>query len=333
MNNGDFPPETAVEHERRVEGEAALKEVIAEIDKLPPAASAPKVSPAPANTGPAAIALVGAALEKIPQLDPNGIVPFHPTNTQEMFRFARFLASSELVPKALQNKPYNVLHVLLKGHELGLTPMQATAALHIIDGKVELSAQLIVSLIRKSGLCDYWMLIESTADIATYETLRKGDPAPIRMSYTRQEAIDAGLAGKDNWRRMMPIMLRRRCQTTIGREVYPEITLGLYDEGELQEMRDGFNTDPSWMTAKASPTSEPGATEPREAVALPIQPTGPRDPLRERLETRRNLGAHRPPITTAKEPEPDWEGFPPFNCTGCGEPIYKEGKCGKCSRS
>jgi len=33
-------------------------------------------------------------------------------------------------------------------------------------------------------------------------------------------------------------MLRRRCQSMLAREVYPDIVMGLYDHGELSEMRE-----------------------------------------------------------------------------------------------
>lgn len=225
-----------------------------------------------------------------PQLDAEGVVPFDPQDTQQMFRFANFLAKSELVPKALRNRPYDVLLVLLKGRDLGIKPMQSIGCIDIIEGKCQLSAQLIVALIRRSGLCEYWKLIECTEQACTYETLRKGDPQPTRMTFTIQMAERRGLTRKDNWQKQPDTMLRRRCQTMIGSEVYPEITLGLYDEDELTEMRDVLDSDSGWRdTAMHNGVIDlvTGDTLPPAVHKLALPPGRKRDPLADRLAERR----------------------------------------------
>lgn len=244
---------------------------------------------------------------------PEAPVPFEPRDTQEMFRYARFLAMSELVPKALRGKPYDVLLVLLKAHDIGLRPIQAVGSVHVVDGKAELSAQLMVALVRKSGLCEYWQLIESTAEGCTYETLRKGDPAPVRMTYTIQDATTAGLAGKDNWRRMPKIMLRRRCQSELAREVYPEIVLGMYDEGELTEMRDGYDAPDAPWRGKVAPIAIEvgGVVDVGSGPMVAKIPSGKRDPMRERLAERK-IEREKAPVTGSlfatkgSEEEADW---------------------------
>lgn len=235
-----------------------------------------------------------------PQLDAEGVVPFDPQDTQQMFRFANFLAKSELVPKPLRNRPYDVLLVLLKGRDLGLKPMQAVGSIDIVEGKCQLSAQLIVALIRKSGLCEYWKLIEVSEQACTYETLRKGDPGPTRMTYTIQMAERRGLARKDNWQKQPDTMLRRRCQSMLGSEVYPEVTLGLYDEDELNEMRESFDNDSGWRdTAMTNGVIDlsTGDALPPAVHKLALPPGRKRDPMLERLAERK---AEREEIVIAR---------------------------------
>ena len=244
----------------------------------------PKSEPPPptANKEPIAPAAHAAAIAKAAE---RAVVPFLPRDTQEMFRYAGFLANSELIPFALRKKPNDILVVLLKGQDLGLTPMQSISGINVIDGKAEVGALMMVSLILRSGMCEYWELESSTLTECTYVTKRRGGRREIRFTYTIEEAEAAGLTKKGGspekiarspWNTQRRTMLRRRCQSFLAREVYPDICAGLYDHDELQEVRDlerelirtgmeatraGFRvvdspeTLPGWMAAGAHPVS------------------------------------------------------------------------------
>lgn len=182
-------------------------------------------------------------------------VSFEPANADEMWRYAQMLARSKLLPKAFYDKDdkekahanvADVHFVLMRGHALGLHPQVSIASLNIIDGKTELAAQLIVALIMRSGLCKEWRLVKSDERSAIYVTHRLGSSAPIEFEYTIEEAEQMGLLDKgrtdwekanNNWRKQPRTMLRRRAQSNLGREAYPDICLGLYDTGELDDLR------------------------------------------------------------------------------------------------
>jgi|GEM_PF-2536156 len=122
--------------------------------------------------------------------------------------------------------------VLATGRELGLTAMQSLRGIHMIDGKPSLSADVCVAVVLHSPACLFFRLIESTAQIATYETQRRGD-AVRRMSFAIQDAETAGLAGKDNWRKFPAAMLRARAAMSLARAIYPDALMGVYDPDEL----------------------------------------------------------------------------------------------------
>jgi hypothetical protein len=126
--------------------------------------------------------------------------------------------------------------VLLKGHELGFTPMAAAGSIAIIKGKVSLSADATIALCKRSPACLYLRLTASTEEVATYETQRAGDPSPTALSYTIAQAAKAGLTGSQTWRAHAPAMLRARCGAAIARAVYPDLVAGIYDPDEVAEI-------------------------------------------------------------------------------------------------
>ncbi|MCP4666606.1 MAG: hypothetical protein GY849_09580 [Deltaproteobacteria bacterium] len=111
----------------------------------------------------------------------------------------------------------------------------ALAGFHVIQGQPTMSADLIVALVLNSGKCDYFKLIESTDETATYKTHRKGDPDPdpTIITWTIDKARKMQLASKDNWKKQPDTMLRHRAAAALAREVYPDITLGIYTPDEI----------------------------------------------------------------------------------------------------
>ena len=166
------------------------------------------------------------------------IAPFEPENLQQATALATTLAGSSLLPQDLQRNPANVLVQIITGRELGLGAMQAIRSIHVIKGKPTMSAELMAALVKRSPECEYLQLVESTDEIATYETKRRGDPKPTRMSFTMEQAKRAGLATpQSNYGRHPAAMLRARASAAICRAVYPDLLLGIYEESEADEIR------------------------------------------------------------------------------------------------
>lgn len=160
------------------------------------------------------------------------ITRYEPTNISEAMQVSRTLVASRLLPKAIAT-PEAAFAVIVAGAELGLTAMQSLRAIHIIEGKPTLSADLMLALCKRHEVCEYVRLVESTAERATYEAKRKGEPEPTRMSFTMEEARAAQLVGKDNWKKYPAAMLRARCIAAIVRAVFPDVFLGVYETDEL----------------------------------------------------------------------------------------------------
>ena len=76
-------------------------------------------------------------------------------------------------------------------------------------------------------------MVESTGKQATYETKRKGEPEPTRLTYTYEQAVAAkfvhGKEGKIKNQWLEPTaLLRWRCAVALARIVYPDTVTGLY---------------------------------------------------------------------------------------------------------
>ena len=162
---------------------------------------------------------------------------FEPNSIEEASRLAKILVASRLMPEGAST-PEAAFTVIMTGRELGLTAMQSIRSIHVIKGKAMLSADLVAALVKTRGdVCRYFRMVESTNEVARYETLRVGEPAPTTMAFTIEDAKRAHLTGKpeSNWSKYPAAMLRARCITSLARAVYPDLAMGLYDPDEIQE--------------------------------------------------------------------------------------------------
>lgn len=148
---------------------------------------------------------------------------------------------SALAESAVSSKLFGVasreaaLMIMLTGRSLGIDPVAAMRGTHIVSGKSVLSSDMMVGIVRKSGVCDSWTVIESTHEKCVIETRRKGDDTPVRHTWTIEMAKRAGLAGKGTWASYPHAMLRARCSAELARMVYPDFLFGVYAEGEIPE--------------------------------------------------------------------------------------------------
>lgn len=162
---------------------------------------------------------------------------FEPANLSEAMQLATQLSASALIPTPLRGRPGDVMVILIAGHEMGLSPMQALRGIHVIEGKPVVSADLMVAqAVRRRDVCRYFRLVRSTDAVAEYETHREGNDEPIRMSFTIEQAKAADLAGKKNWKTYPAAMLRARCSSALARAVYPDLLFGVYETDEGEEI-------------------------------------------------------------------------------------------------
>lgn len=158
---------------------------------------------------------------------------FEPSDFRGAYQMAEMLVKSRLLPKGADT-PEKAFTIIVTGRELGLTAMQSLRSIHVIDGKPSLSADLMMALVKRSPECLFFRLVKSTAQMAEFQTHRKGEPTPTTLSFTIAEAQQAGIASKPVWRQYPAAMLRARCIAALSRAVYPDLMMGIYETDELE---------------------------------------------------------------------------------------------------
>jgi hypothetical protein len=155
-----------------------------------------------------------------------------PQSIDEATAIARAAVASKLYAVS---SPEAALMILLTGRDLGLTASQSFRAIYVVSGKPVVSSDAMVAAIRRSGLCASWRVIETTTERCTIETLRAGESEPERETFSLDDAKRAGLDRRDVWRAYPRDMLRHRAAAGLARRVYPDVVLGCYAPGELEE--------------------------------------------------------------------------------------------------
>lgn len=185
--------------------------------------------------------------------------PFEPENLAQARTLADDIAKSGLVPRHLQGNPYNVYVTLMWGRELGLSPMASVMGIWVEpkSGRPALYEQTALAIVKRSPLCKYFRLLKTSTEVATFETWRVGDPEPIPMSFTIEEARTAGLLHKDNWKSYPAAMLRSRCAMMLARAVYEDVLANVYTPDEVDGIIDVREAHPVLVAPPEPPKPAP----------------------------------------------------------------------------
>ena len=144
---------------------------------------------------------------------------------------AIMLVKSGFLPKAVDT-PEKAMAIAMKGRELGIPMMQSITSINVIDGKPALSAELMAALVFQRIQGAVLRCVETSNTICTYEAGRPNEKI-LRMSFTWEDAVKAGITGKMNWQKYPAAMLRARCCSAICRIVFPDAIMGCYTPDEL----------------------------------------------------------------------------------------------------
>jgi len=123
---------------------------------------------------------------------------FAPVTLDEAMRFSDMLAKSQMVPKAYQGKPEDVLVAVQWGRELGLAPLQALQNIACINGKPSVYGDAAMALVQASSVCEnieeFFENEDTSAMVAVCIARRKGR-TPVTVKFSIDDAKRAGLWG------------------------------------------------------------------------------------------------------------------------------------------
>jgi len=167
-----------------------------------------------------------------------------PDSTQSAIAMAGALHNSRLFTQ--YGNAQAIFAVILRGRSLGIDAVTSLASFHVVEGRPTMSAALIVGLVLRSGKAEYFDLVETTDEKATWVTKRVGGSGrEVMLTWDVSDAIAAGMmtgtkeapAAKkpgSNWDKYRRTMLRWRCATELARAVYPDVCVGLLATEEME---------------------------------------------------------------------------------------------------
>jgi hypothetical protein len=124
-----------------------------------------------------------------------------------------------------------ILNIFFTAKSLGIDPLVAlNGGFYIVKGKINMGAHFMTALARRKG--HSIKVIEMTAQKCVIIGQRKDNGDSLKYEYTIEEAKQAGLTGKDNWRQHTKQMLYSACVRNLFRILFSDLAIA-YDADEM----------------------------------------------------------------------------------------------------
>lgn len=174
---------------------------------------------------------------------------FAPTTLTEAITFSEMLSNSNMVPKAYQGKPQDILVCVQWGMEMGLAPMQALQNIAVINGKPSVYGDAMMALVQASPVCDdveeYFEDEGTPNPVAVCIASRKGRK-PVTVRFSVKDAVKAQLWGKQGpWTQYPKRMMQMRARGFALRDAFPDVLKGLISVEEAQDYPDEAKPRPA----------------------------------------------------------------------------------------
>lgn len=204
---------------------------------------------------------------------PSAIVP---TDMESAYRLANAVVVAGMAPKGMETAEKCMI-AIMRGMEVGMTPFMALDKIAIVNGRPTIWGDGAIGLVRGSGLCEFIReKIEGEGDkrVAVCEAKRKGEPEPIRGTFSVTDAKQAGLWGKGGpWSQYPARMLQMRARAFCLRDGFADVLGGLYLKEEMDDVQAGVARDVTPPIPVAPPIP------PAPALTAPAIPTPPAPPV------------------------------------------------------
>lgn len=183
----------------------------------------------------------------------------------ELRRAQAIAGAGDMIPTAYRGKPGAVILAQQWADSRGvdlLTTMQTVA---FVQGKPVIDATMQRALAAANGF-DV-RVIQATSERAAVKVTRNGEDIG-EAAYSIEDAHQAGLTNKDNWKKDPTAMLVARATTRAVRWFAPSVLLGVFVGDEVDDATDPVQV----LTPAAEPEPEP-TPEPADIVdAVVVEP-------------------------------------------------------------
>jgi hypothetical protein len=151
-------------------------------------------------------------------------------------KLAEYIAGTDFVPKALRDKPAAIAAAILSGREMNIGPMRALAHVHMIEGRPSLSAEQKRAAALAAG--HEISYVETSTTRCIVKGRRKNSQEWTTVTWTKDDAKNANLAGRENWRKWPRRMLQARATGELVDLLFPDASAGLATMEELVDDTD-----------------------------------------------------------------------------------------------
>lgn len=165
------------------------------------------------------------------------------SNDDFSIQLSEFEKIQDTCKKILQTKHYQALgeagihSIMARAKALGIHPFEAlNGGFHCINGKVGMSTEMMSALIRQRGH-SVTKDPKSNDEIVILHGKRSDNGDVWTCTFSKQDAINAGLWGTATWKKYPGVMLYNRCMSMLFRQLFSDLSLGAgYVEDELKEI-------------------------------------------------------------------------------------------------
>ena len=219
---------------------------------------------------------------------------FAPVTLDEAMRFSEMLSKSQMVPRAYQGKPEDVLVAVQWGKELGLAPLQALQNIACINGKPSVYGDAAMALVQASSVCEdieeYFEREDTPNYVAVCVAKRKGRK-PVKATFSVEDAKRAGLWGKQGpWQAYPKRMMQMRARGFALRDAFPDVLKGLITAEEAQDYPEAKDITPARQKPANPLDALPAPVASHvTAVTAPVTPEAAYVPGTWSEETEREL--------------------------------------------
>lgn len=178
-----------------------------------------------------------------------------PRSYEEAMLVAEHAADSGLFKDI--RTPAQAIMMFQLGRKFGLSAVDSLRMIHMIEGKPSMSAQLIVGIVKKSGMAEYFEIEALENTHATWVTKRRGDRREVRWTFSVEDAKAAKLGGfgskeapangfkaDSNWAKHPKVMCMWRAAVFLARAVYTDLVGGLYTPDEIGDVEMEIDGNP-----------------------------------------------------------------------------------------
>lgn len=171
-------------------------------------------------------------------------------NTQELAtvdEFSRQISELQTLTstcrKLMETKHYasmgesGIHTIIARAKSLGIHPFEAlNGGFYCVQGKVGMSTEMMAALIRRKGH-SITKDPKSNNELVILHGKRADNGDTWTCSFSKDDAIQAGLWSGATWKKYPAVMLYNRCMSMLFRQLFPDLSMGAgYVEDEIREI-------------------------------------------------------------------------------------------------